>query len=146
MENTHQCTSNCRRNGHPICSHGKNEDEFCEFCDITEEERNEAMNEMECWKVQNHIKECNKCNPTPTTQLQQEEWIMELDKTLKNRGINGELLWICDFIRSLKSLWQKEAREEIQQDICSVYNMLNGETERKKIANFIKEYLLNSLK
>ena len=95
----------------------------------------------------------------PTQPTQQEEWDEEkmsiivpvYIKNLKNCGKLkcNELRYIIqkyENISKLKSLWQKEAREEIQQDICSVYNMLNGETERKKIANFIKEYLLNSLK
>jgi hypothetical protein len=34
------------------------------------------------------------------------------------------------------------SREEIQSDINSVLNMLDGDTDRKKIANYIREYLV----
>ena len=80
MENKHQCTSSCRRDGHPICSHGKNEDEFCDFCDLTKEEMDEAMNAMQCWIVQEHLKGCRKCNPMPNQPTQQEEWEKESDR------------------------------------------------------------------
>ena len=35
-----------------------------------------------------------------------------------------------------------QQKEEIQDDINSVLNMLDGDTDRKKIANFIREYLV----
>ena len=36
----------------------------------------------------------------------------------------------------------EEVKKEIQLDIQSVLNQLDGDVDRKKIANFIKEYLL----
>ena len=33
MNNNHECTSNCRRNGCPNCPHGKSEEQFCGTCD-----------------------------------------------------------------------------------------------------------------
>ena len=36
----------------------------------------------------------------------------------------------------------EEVKKEIQSDIQSVLNQLDGDVDRKKIANFIKEYLL----
>jgi hypothetical protein len=41
--------------------------------------------------------------------------------------------------------WQKETKkalEEQKQDLTSVINMLEGDTERVKIINYIKKYLL----
>jgi len=32
--------------------------------------------------------------------------------------------------------------EEIREDIKSVLNMLDGDTDREKIANYVREYLL----
>jgi len=29
----HECTSNCRRNGCPLCPHGKDDETECDFCD-----------------------------------------------------------------------------------------------------------------
>jgi translation initiation factor 2 beta subunit (eIF-2beta)/eIF-5 len=45
-----------------------------------------------------------------------------------------------DFI----SMIQKAEREKIQEDIKSVLNILEGETDRKKIVNYIREYLLQT--
>lgn len=36
---------------------------------LTQEEEKQAMEEMECWRVQNHLKECRKCNPTNKEEL-----------------------------------------------------------------------------
>lgn len=55
----HQCSGNCRRVGcNCECGewHGKYEP--------TPEEEKQAMEDMECWHVQNHLKECKKCLET----------------------------------------------------------------------------------
>jgi len=41
--NGHECTSNCRRNGCPLCIHGVHEDLHCPICDklVTDEEMTE---------------------------------------------------------------------------------------------------------
>ena len=33
MINIHECTSACRKEGCPLCFHGKDETEFCNICD-----------------------------------------------------------------------------------------------------------------
>jgi len=38
----------------------------------------------------------------------------------------------------------KRQKQETQRDLQSVINMLEGSTDRQKIANFIKEYLLTN--
>jgi len=38
----------------------------------------------------------------------------------------------------------KRQKQETQRDLQSVINMLEGSTDRQKIVNFIKEYLLTN--
>ena len=38
----------------------------------------------------------------------------------------------------------KRQKQKTQQDLQSVINMLEGSTDRQKIANYIKEYLLTN--
>ena len=46
------------------------------------------------------------------------------------------------FSDEIREQVKKQVREEIQSDINSVLNMLDGDTDRKKIANYIREYLV----
>jgi hypothetical protein len=42
--------------------------------DPTQEEQKEAMENMECWKTQEHLKECRKCAPIGNWQTIEEEF------------------------------------------------------------------------
>jgi len=65
-----------------------------------------------------------------------EEMTDEKDKAEKRPKI------IIEFIKQKIKEAQQRKVEEIQQDIDSVLNMLDGNTDREKIANYIREYLL----
>jgi len=58
-----------------------------------------------------------------------EEWLKILEKKENHYKLREKLVI-------------EEVKKEIQSDIQSVLNQLDGDVDRKKIANFIKEYLL----
>ena len=62
-------------------------------------------------------------------------------RRLKSVRVQEPLSWLREVIGDLVSSILKERDEKIQNDINSVLNMLEGETDREQIVNFIKEYL-----
>ena len=47
LANGHECTSNCRREGCPLCIHGVHEDIHCEICDKIIENKNIKVEQPE---------------------------------------------------------------------------------------------------
>ena len=55
----------------------------------------------------------------------------------------GRPLGYPQYEKYIQSLLDQQ-KEEMKHDISSVLCMLEGTTEREKIANYIREYLINS--
>jgi hypothetical protein len=68
------------------------------------------------------------------------DWENELLKKLR-RNVDLDLDWIFPYIHKVIYEVKQEERNRIQEDIKSVLNLLDGNTPREKIANYIREYL-----
>lgn len=52
--------------------------------------------------------------------------------------------FFIDYCMSIIENEKAKQREDLQQDIRSVYHQLKGSTERFKIANYVEKYLLET--
>jgi len=69
------------------------------------------------------------------------DWLISNDAKIEEEEKNKSLL--VEIIDKIVNQARQEERERIKEDINSVLNMVEGGVENRKIANYIKEYLLN---
>ena len=46
---------------------------------------------------------------------------------------------------NLRQLGYGDCRQDMKEDLTAIVNMLKGDVSRKKISNYIKEYLIKKL-
>jgi hypothetical protein len=99
--------------------------------------------------TQEEINALKEAMDKPFDKPENEEWIedfrsfwWEVGKYEKRKlGIDSYIIWIDELLQKER----EEDREQMKEDIRSVKNMLGmmeNEVDRKKIENFIDEYLL----
>jgi hypothetical protein len=81
---------------------------------------------------------------TTKEKILKESWkeILSKDANFHNQYVCVEASKLEGILSTSLDTAFEAGKEEIQSDINSVLNMLDGDTDRKKIANYIREYLV----